>query len=664
MYHYSFAESGSKRKETSQGVHGRFNVSRLSQSLPAIFHTWRLSRVSHHSANNNYHDKNTNDSSISNDSAFASLTDKDATLRDPEVTKNNKSINAIMQCIQEDQVYSDIDDKGEYVQIVDQHGSKKGNRSLEHGETQTADNPHGALDCSNSNTLTRTLSNKEKHISPFYMEVTDKVSRGLVDSTISESGSESEDNTTDVYSVPIDSITNDNCVGEKVVSPQTKMATPKYHKQKSLTNPVTSRQNSTSPSTQQPQDNNDDVYSTPLDSLPRINAVPIYNVQDTAEEYAVPVNLENTLKPSQTEQDYTFPVLATMAMNLNPSYNSVNVKNTDVDGYCDPRVSMKSKNEQTHDSVFAGTVASLQRTNQSKGKPPLPKPYKPPSPSKSNDVFQSASPPSHLHNAASRSQSDAETQRLPSYTRAGGYIMPGTNSMKLKSTMSCGVTSDLYSMPIDSFNDDSCDGDKLASSFNRGKVKPSSSKANSLAKQTVNKQNSTSQPVQQHQDGEMYSVPVDSMQNATTDNMKSSNTKSPSPTTAENEKPPVPSKNKSEQTDSPFAEAVKSLQRSKQTKDKPSLPKPYKPQSSPSREMSPTTSLNLHQQNFLPTTSDYETPSRLTADDYIIPGNEATLNRKDSYNEANDSLEYSYVVPNQLRIPNFIDDVCTGHTEC
>jgi len=363
-------------KESPHGVHGRFNVSRLSQSLPAIFHAWRSSRVSQHSTSNNYPGKSTNEDQISNDTAFASLTDKDATLRDTEVT-NSKSFNTIMQCIQEDQAYSDIDDEGEYVQIAEQNGIKKSYRLLENGENQTADNP------------------------PMYMEVIDNVSRGPVNSTKSESGSEPEDNSTDVYSVPIDSIIDDSNVGEKMASPQSKMVTSKYQKRKS---PITSRQNSSSHSTQQRQDINDEMYSTPLDSLPRITTIHSdSNVQDTAEEYSVPVPNEGTSKLPQNEQDYTSPVLATMAMNFNPSYNVVVKDDDDVDGYCDLQESMTSK---TGNSVFAEAVANLQRNKQEKCKPPQPKPYKSQNPTESDKVFQSSS---LKHNMAGRSHSEAET---------------------------------------------------------------------------------------------------------------------------------------------------------------------------------------------------------------------------------------------------------------
>lgn len=622
-------------KETPHGVNGRFNVSRLSQSLPAIFHAWRSSRVSQHSVSNNYPGKSTNEDQISNDTAFASVTDKDATLRDNEVT-NSKSFNTIMQCIQEDQAYSDIDDKGEYVQIVEQNGINKSYWLLEHGENQTADNPHGPPDHTNGKTLTQSLSEKQKHISPMYMEVIDNVSRGLVNSTISESGSEPEDNSTDVYSVPIDSIIDDSNAGEKVASPQTKMVTSKYQKRKS---PITSRQNSSSQPTQQRQDINDEMYSTPLDSLPRITAIPSdSNVQDTAEEYSVPAPNEGTLKPPQNEQDYTSPVLATMAMNFNPSYNSV-VKDDDLDGYCDLMTS------KTRDSVFADAVANLQRNKQEKCKPPQPKPYKPQNPTESDKVFQSTS---LKHNMVCRSHSEAETQWLPLHSTLGDYIMPGTNSMKLKSTMSCGVASDLYSVPIDSLNDEACDEDKLASSFNRGKVKPSSSKANSLANQQLNIQGSTSQSVQQDQD--MYSIPVNAI-GTNTDNMDGLNI-----SIENDDKPPVPFKKKSESTDSPFAEAVASLQHSKQNKDKPSLPKPYRPHS---RESSPSTLPNA--QNLSVIDEGHGGSQQLllqpATDDYIFPDNRTTL-------QTNDSLEYSYVIPDQQRIPNFIDDVCTDYTEC
>jgi len=618
-------------KETPHGVNGRFNVSRLSQSLPAIFHVWRSSRVSQHSSSDNYPRKSTNEDQLSSDNAFASLTDKDATLKDAEVA-NSKSLNTIMQCIQEDQ---ECTDKGEYVQIIEQN-NMKGNRSLEHGEKQTADNP---LSHTNGRTLTQPLSDKQKQTSPLYMEVIDNVSRGLVNITISESSSEPENNNDiDVYSIPIDSLIDDSNAGERVISPRPKMVISKYQKRQSLTKPITSRQNSSSPSTHQP---NNDVYSTPVDSLPRIITVPPESdLQGTTEEYSVPVHNEGTLLPSQNVPDYTSPVLATMAMNFNPSYNSVEFKDDDVDGYCDPQKSMKGDNVQTDDSVFAEAVASLLKNKQERCKPPQPKPYKLQNSYESDEVFRSASLP---HNIAGRSHSDAETQKLPLHSTSGA----DTNSMKLKSTMSCGVASDLYTVPP--LTDDACEEDKQASSFNCGKIKPSS---NSLAKQQLNKKRSTSQSVQQDQSDDMYSVPVNAIENTNVDSMDT-----PSTVVMEsNDAPPVPVKRKSESTDSPFADAVACLQQSKQ-KDKPSLPKPYKPQTSPSRELSPSPNLrNLLVINESNGDSQKSHSQSATAD-YIFPDKETTSQR-------NDSLEYCYVIPDQLRIPNFIDDICTGHTEC
>lgn len=142
--------------------------------------------------------------------------------------------------------------------------------------------------------------------------------------------------------------------------------------------------------------------------------------------------------------------------------------------------------------------------------------------------------------------------------------------------------------------------------------------------------------------------------------------------------------------DDPFATAVASIQSTKRHKQKPVKPSPYKPKktsTTPRQEDSPLyeeifqTAATLPYNNGMhhnpspvslnktkKTAKSQEIFSSAGLDDYTVPStHQIKLQKNPSYGDFCDTTEtseYTYVLTNRLITPGILEDACTTYTEC
>jgi len=462
------------------GVSAIFNQrSRFSWALSGIFSTWRS--PNNQTVSQSTHAKNSIEQSLGDDYSFPlPLADKDATLKESEIT-GNKAITGILQSINEEHpAIHELDDKTqitpEYSEVLE-HDTKSEVKNKVDSSFSIAKNDdddkvthhkqkhlhiksvpkskesatisysipadHKWDDAESHKQSSLSLDNKpgSKHMSPIYIEIDDVACRDdvMCRDDVSESNSEN-----DLYSVPVDSV-NDN---KEILGNNNHMHT--ATKDKQLAKPVSSLPIITNAmkSDCKPQGIADDTNSTHNDN-DSVYSIPVDDIKSNDK-----LNCKN-----RDQREYTSPLNPTMAMNLNPSYKRVEANDSTVSEYSDPVNSVNKKDDHCKDdnSPFAAAVAKTLLNNKHKHKLVKPDPYKSRSTSTApckgdtpmyEELFQTAATLPHsnglCHNlqptvSPNRIENIAKSQKLALPVKLDDdYTMPSDDKIKLQRNPSYG----------------------------------------------------------------------------------------------------------------------------------------------------------------------------------------------------------------------------------